>query len=203
MKNYYEILEVNPKASKEVIDKVYKILAKKYHPDTQPEDKKAWAEEKFKELNNAYEVISNEEKRKLYDEEISNDFDEEVVIYLKKENDELKQKIDYLQNQINSQTTANQTSFNQNPQSSYYNNFNPYEYFKKAQAYYANYEPTYTYKKPNLKNSLKKKLKDIFAFVLAISIMLIIFFALLKIPYIHDYLEKTFESIPLLNNIFK
>ena len=37
MKNYYEILEVNENASKEVIDKAYKVLAKKYHPDLQEE----------------------------------------------------------------------------------------------------------------------------------------------------------------------
>lgn len=39
MKNYYEILEVNENASKEVIDKAYKVLAKKYHPDLQEEKK--------------------------------------------------------------------------------------------------------------------------------------------------------------------
>ena len=40
MKNYYEILEVNENASKEVIDKAYKVLAKKYHPDLQEEKNK-------------------------------------------------------------------------------------------------------------------------------------------------------------------
>ena len=48
MKNYYEILQVNEKASKEIIDKVYRTLAKMYHPDANPEEKKKWAEEKFK-----------------------------------------------------------------------------------------------------------------------------------------------------------
>ncbi len=207
MKNYYEILEVNPKASKEVIDKVYKLLAKKYHPDTQPEDKKEWAEEKFKELNNAYEIISDEEKRKIYDEETSNEFDEQVLIYLKKENDELKEKIENLQNQINTQSTVNQNytsqnDFNQNSQASYYSNFNPFEYYKKAQEYYSNVAPSYTYKKTSLKTSFLRKFKDILAFLLAISIMLIIFFVLIKIPFIHDYLAKTFENIPIIKNIF-
>ena len=50
--NYYEILQVDKKASKEVIDKAFRVLAKKYHPDSQPEDKKQWAEDNFKKLNN-------------------------------------------------------------------------------------------------------------------------------------------------------
>ena len=71
MKNYYEILEVNKKASPETISKVYKYLAKKYHPDTNPENKQE-AEEKFKEISEAYEILSNEEKRKEYDMELEN-----------------------------------------------------------------------------------------------------------------------------------
>ncbi len=66
MANYYEILEVNEKASIEVIDKAYKALAKKYHPDIYEGDKKD-AEKKMQQLNEAYDVLSNEEKRKNYD----------------------------------------------------------------------------------------------------------------------------------------
>ena len=64
MKDYYKILEVNSSASPEIISKVYKILAKKYHPDTNPDNKQE-AEEKFKELSEAYEILSNKEKMKL------------------------------------------------------------------------------------------------------------------------------------------
>ena len=56
MKNYYEILEVNQKASKEIIEKAYKVLVKKYHPDVNA--KKAQENnQKIKELNEAYEVL--------------------------------------------------------------------------------------------------------------------------------------------------
>lgn len=68
MKNYYEILEINEKASQEVIEKVYKVLVKKYHPDLQENSgEKAKYEEKIKEINEAYEVLSDEIKRKEYD----------------------------------------------------------------------------------------------------------------------------------------
>lgn len=63
----YDILEVSPKASKEVAEKAYRVLVKKYHPDMQPAEKKAWAEKMIKKLNNAYEIIMDDEKRAKYD----------------------------------------------------------------------------------------------------------------------------------------
>ena len=65
MKNYYEILEVSENASNEVIEKAYKTLAKKYHPDV---NKEPGAAEKFKEISEAYSVLSDENKRKIYDQ---------------------------------------------------------------------------------------------------------------------------------------
>ena len=70
MKNYYEILEVNKKASKEVIEKAYKVLVKKYHPDGKFYDKKIQYEEKIKEINEAYEVLSDPFLREQYDLEL-------------------------------------------------------------------------------------------------------------------------------------
>lgn len=65
-KDYYAILGVNRTASAEEIKKAFRKLAVKYHPDRNPGDKKA--EEKFKEINEAYEVISDPEKRQKYDQ---------------------------------------------------------------------------------------------------------------------------------------
>jgi len=65
-RDYYEILGVSKEATQDQIKKAYRKLAKKYHPDANPGDKKA--EEKFKEINEAYEVLGNEEKRKKYDQ---------------------------------------------------------------------------------------------------------------------------------------
>lgn len=65
MRNFYEILEVKKNATKEELKKSYKKLAKKYHPDLNPGDE--IAEAKFKEISYAYEVLSDDEKRQIYD----------------------------------------------------------------------------------------------------------------------------------------
>ncbi len=65
-KDYYDLLSVKKDASIEEIKKAFRTLAKKYHPDRNPGDKAS--EEKFKEINEAYDVLSDPEKRKKYDD---------------------------------------------------------------------------------------------------------------------------------------
>src|ERR1041384_5402409 len=65
-KDYYEILGVPRQASEAEIKKAFRKLAREYHPDVAKDKKKA--EDKFKELNEAYEVLSDPAKRKKYDE---------------------------------------------------------------------------------------------------------------------------------------
>ena len=64
-RDYYEVLGISRDASQGDIKKSYRKLAMKHHPDQNPDDPKA--EEKFKEIGEAYEVISDEEKRAAYD----------------------------------------------------------------------------------------------------------------------------------------
>jgi len=69
MKNYYDILEVDEKASQDEIKKSYRKLSKQYHPDVNPD-----GEEKFKDIAEAYDVLGDENKRKDYDHRKNNPF---------------------------------------------------------------------------------------------------------------------------------
>lgn len=64
--DYYEVLGIGKQADEKEIKRAYRKLAKKYHPDMNPGDKVA--EQKFKEVTEAYNVLSDKEKKKLYDQ---------------------------------------------------------------------------------------------------------------------------------------
>ena len=64
-RDYYEVLGVDKSADEKTIKKAYRNLARKYHPDVCDEE---GAEEKFKEVSEAYAVLSDEEKRQRYDQ---------------------------------------------------------------------------------------------------------------------------------------
>ncbi|MEO1946262.1 MAG: DnaJ domain-containing protein, partial [Methylophilaceae bacterium] len=65
-KDFYEVLGVNQDASKEEVKKSYRKLAMKYHPDRNPDNAKT--EEQFKEAKEAYEILSDDQKRAAYDQ---------------------------------------------------------------------------------------------------------------------------------------
>ena len=65
-RDYYDVLGISRSADKSTIKRAYRKLAKKYHPDTNAGN--VQAEEKFKEATEAYNVLSNPEKKKLYDQ---------------------------------------------------------------------------------------------------------------------------------------
>src|SRR5919108_5070208 len=65
-KDYYKVLGVSRDADQKALRQAYRKLARKYHPDVNPNDKAA--EEKFKEINEANEVLTDPKKRKIYDQ---------------------------------------------------------------------------------------------------------------------------------------
>ena len=144
MKNYYDILEVSRKASKDTINKVFKMHMKANHPDLFQGEEKAKAEEKSKELTEAYNILSDDASRAKYDEEL--DAEESQGQYgqvqaIMEENEYLKQVIAQKDSVI-SRLTGNQyeqytqTTMNQN-QGQY---GNPYGQYNQQQYYDNGYQ---------------------------------------------------------------
>ncbi len=193
--NYYEVLQVNKNASNEIIEKAYKTLVKKYHPDLQLDNQKIEFEEKIKKINEAYEVLSDSEKRKNYDltlkqNEISiNDYNDLID-----ENNNLKNEINYLKNNYNQNNTIN----NNHAQESNLN----YEINRKIdnavkKAYYDAY--IQDLKNRGYKIKYKKTFKDFVALIITILIIILIFIILWHIPFTKNYFIKLYEK----NEIFK
>lgn len=186
-KNYYEILEVDKKASPEIIKKSYSTLAKKYHPDLQPEDMKQDAEEKFKLINEAYEVLSDPEKRKNYDASLSeNMISKEEYDSLYIENQKLKNIINqmqkrYLQNnyELYDEKKENYYNMYDNQNSDYLNEDNNYDFNN-------NYD--YPYQK-----TAKDRVKNLIAIIITILIL----FVLWHIPFVQNLIKDN-----ILFNLF-
>lgn len=84
MKDYYEILEVNKHASKEVIEKAYRVLIKKYHPDLYDDEMRESIELKVRDINEAYKILSDDFLREQYDRELIKSNNEKYIKESKK-----------------------------------------------------------------------------------------------------------------------
>ena len=146
MKTLYEILEVSENASAEVIEKAYKVLAKRYHPDLQAPEDKAKAEKKMKEINEAYEILGDEAKRKEYDNKLS------LERQAEKERNKLKEEANaqYNKNNINEQQSY------QNYGQPYYNGQNhTYNDYQKPINNNTDYEENLRQREEAFKNQQK------------------------------------------------
>ena len=212
--NYYEILEVNKNASPEIIEKAYKTLVKKYHPDLQEDNMKKIYEEKIKKINEAYDILSNSEKRKNYDLNLNNTIiSSDDYNNLINENINLKKEINYLKNNLNDiQKNINNNYNNSNNKNNYNNtehmNNNSYNNYNKNQeninnAYAKAYYDAYIQdlKNRGYKIKYKKTWKDFVAFILTIFVILFVGFILWQIPFTRRFLISLYEENPL--NIFK
>ena len=205
-KNYYDILEVNKNASPEIIEKAYKTLIKKYHPDLQENELKNEYEEKIKKINEAYEILSDTEKRRIYNLNLKNtEFSIDDYNNLYNENINLKKEINYLKNKINN------NSYNNLQKNTYDNSLNNIEneINKKInnavnKAYYDAY--IQDLKNRGYKIKYKKTLREFIALILTLLIITLISFILWHIPFINNYLINLYNentALQFIINLFK
>lgn len=199
-KNYYDILQVNKNASPEIIEKAYKTLAKKYHPDLQTEENKKHSEEILKEINEAYEVLSDSEKKHLYDmtlskQEHNNSFtaqknqstnkathntriSEEKLLFKQQQ---LKQQIQYQEQLKREQEIIYQQQLQQARQKAYQD---AYIQDLKNRGYKIRY---------------KKTLKDYIKGFITLLIIVVILFLLWQIPFVQNYFMNLYEENEIIH----
>ena len=186
---WYEILEVSENASPEVIEKAYKVLVKKYHPDLQTGDSKAEAEKKMKQINEAYDILSNSEKRKEYDFELNQ---------LREQEERKKQEKFYTSNQNDNADFMDYVK----DRRAYHKRLQKEEkkmqedLNKEYQNAYENYLQSLGYR---IKRGwTKERIRDIFIVLLIMAgIIAILWF----IPPSHDWMVNFYEENPILKTI--
>ncbi len=192
-KNYYEILEVDKNASPEIIEKAYKTLAKKYHPDLQEDNFKKDSEIKMQLINEAYETLSDPEKKKNYDISLSETtISEDDISSILEENKELHRKINNFENERKNINNSD------NDEILYYNNnenINSIDYEQELQrAREKAYHDAYI---QDLKNrgyriKYKKTPKEHFKNFFALLITILILFLLWQIPFIQNFFKNMY-----------
>lgn len=182
-KNYYEILEVDKNASNEIIEKAYKTLAKKYHPDLQSGEIKKKYEEKMKRINEAYSILSDENQKSIYDEQLQNmEITQEEYKNLVEENILLKQEVARLSQNIQQ---GNQKVNIEQQYSEHINN-------AVRQAYQDAYVQDLRNRgyKIRYKKTFKEKLKNVAAIIIIIFIIVLI----CQLPFVKSFLVKIYEN---------
>ena len=176
MKNYYEILEVDKNASEEVIEKAYKTLAKKYHPDLQNNSD---CQDKMRQINEAYEILSNDFKRREYDEKIKRQsVSIEEYNRIIQENNRLKKDLKRVANQR--EMSQNQERLEEMSIVQRY-----YEQIKKATK-----QPQMRYERKKTKISLEK-IKKI---VIYIAILIVIGLVLAVVPFTRKFFINLYNN---------
>ncbi len=180
MKNYYEILEVDKNASEEVIEKAYKTLAKKYHPDLQNNSD---CQDKMRQINEAYEILSNDFKRREYDEKIKRQsVSIEEYNRIIQENNRLKKDLKRVVNQR--EMSQNQGRLEEMSIMQRY-----YEQIKKATK-----QPQMRYERKKTKISLEK-IKKI---VIYIAILIGIGLVLAIVPFTRKFFINLYNNNVIL-----
>lgn len=210
MKDYYAILEINESASKETIEKVHKLLVKRYHPDLQEESKKAGYEEKMKEINEAYAVLTDSTKKKLYDEQLKEYRMQKIMDEIRaKQATETARRAQEQQQKTQEENRTNNTQINRVEKQQYQqvNQRSPFEVSdeeirRQAQVYYDELYRQYLYYNGYVKEDFKTVAKRYITVILTIVILLVVMYVLYKIPYFNELLKDIVDSNEILKNIF-
>lgn len=201
-KNYYEILEVDKNASKEIIDKAYKTLAKRYHPDLQTQEGKEQKEEMMKKVNEAYDVLSDENKRTAYNQQLASQnvsMDEYQKILL--ENELLKQQLETARQNIQNNQVYQQNTYS-NEQRNTTPNVGQQTNFTANQPYQNPYVQTRKQYRTRRRLTFKQLIKIIGVIVGVILLCALIY----QIPPVKEYFNNMYEEnifFKALVNIFK
>lgn len=216
-KNYYDILQINKNAAPEIVEKAYKTLVRMYHPDLQEGANKQEYEEKLKLINEAYETLSNEQKRKQYDLEL------EQIEQMKRQQENVENSYSNFNNSYNPNVSNNQY---QNP-NNYNNNYDINEKVEQARiqnerqrmydeeeynrqvneainkAYHDAYIQDLKSRgyKIRYKKTIKDYIKNFAIFILTIFILYLI----LKLPFVKNYFINLYNEndvIHFIANIF-
>lgn len=196
MKNYYEILEVNEHASIEIIEKAYKVLIKKYHPDLYVGEKKQYAEKRTRDINEAYRILSDEFLKEQYDAELKREQVEEYV----KEQETMQERIN--RNNQNMRRQRAQTQSRQQREQIKQNN--PKEQTHQV----GTFGGAVALVKEIFKNKPKKiNLKDLtrtdmYAIGLTIAILIILGIILWFIPFTNGWMRELIFENPLFSWMF-
>ena len=206
METLYDILEVSRKASKEVIEKAYKTLAKKYHPDLQTAENKEYAEKRMKEINEAYDILSDEQKRKAYDEKLEAEE--------QKKQQEHQNNINYQSSSVQNERYENNIYTNNSERSKNTKNYSNQDFdWRKAYANLstkeqreimkeaqkeanAEYRKQYEdyFRSLGFKIKHKWTFKDFLTVILVIGALAIIVGVLWLIPPTHEYMLNLYNT---------
>lgn len=212
MKNYYEILEVDKKASPEVIEKAYKTLVKKYHPDLQDAENNGKYEEKMKEINEAYSVLSDDFKKSNYDQQVEEStISVEEYNRLVQENQNLRAQIENINAQYNRSNVTNKTVNNNQTNTRNDDTISRmsrviYDNIKqaRAQAYNDAYEQDLRNRGYTIK--YKHDLKYYLKFAGCICVVILFFILIYQIPIVKRFFNQMYEEnliIHAIVNVFK
>ena len=201
MKNYYEILEVDKNASSEVIEKAYRALAKKYHPDLQQGLKQQEYAEKMKIINQAYDVLSDDAKRQEYNQKIENEtISREQHERIMQENYKLKQQINQMGNQQASQLNYKQVQ--QMDEGTIINMsriLNEQVKAARKQAYYDAY--IQDLQNRGYKIRYKRDIKYYLKLIKIIAITILVGFLIYQIPFVKNFFTNLYSENAIFHAI--